>query len=351
MQVFFCTVGFGLESFTQKELSNLTGDVCIKQVLVGKCFFSLKRDFQLLFSLKTIERLFLCLLHVPVETELNSVDEWITGALKQELCLLDDKLLIWKQLTNLNNESIKFRVNCRLSGKFRKAHLFKHLATLIGDLLTKEPSLTVDLQNQDLDIFVHLNDNYFTVGLPLTKRPLSDRNYLKHIALRSTICCAMCMAADVKCEDVILDPMCGAATLLVEAVRQFKCKTCFGIDLDVNQLEQAKINVCASLTEDQITLISADSSKQLFRKHCVDVVLCDVPFGRKFGKRSDIKQLFSQLTETISSVVNTNGRICILVSQELKQTLLELSQKWMLVNQFPVRLGTLEAVILVWKVQ
>lgn len=350
MQVFFCTVGFGLENFTRQELSSLPADVCLREVLVGKCFFSLERDFQTLLSLKTIERLFVCIAHVPVKTELDSADGWITSILNQELCQLQDKLHIWKQLNNKGSDNITFRVSCRLSGRFRKPYLFRHFASLIGNLLNSEPCFTVDLQKPDLDVFVHLNDIFLTIGLPVTKKPISERSYLKHIAVRSTVCCGMCMAIGLKPEDVVLDPMCGAATLLVEAVVQFKCNTCFGIDIDVNQLEKAKFNIDTSKTNNQIHLITGNSAGQLLRKKFVDVVLCDVPFGRKFGKQTDIKQLLAKLVETIDSVVNAKGRVCILVSQQFQQTLLDFCKKWTLLNQYPVRLGTLEAVILAWKV-
>lgn len=349
MPIFFCTVGFGLEKFAEQELSSLPTDVCIQKVLIGKCFFSLTRDLHTLFSLKTVERLFICLAHVAIEAEFHLTDEWIRSNLNQELCQFEDKLVLWKQLSSVFIENIKFRVNCRLSGKFRKAHLFRHFAALIGNLLSSEPSFIVDLEKPDLDVFVHLSDTFFTIGLPLKKKPLSERSYLRHIAVRSTICCAMCMAVEVSHEDVILDPMCGAATLLVEAVKQFNCNFCLGVDIDKKQIKLAEENLRASQTDCKISLISGDSSKQFLRKRSVDVVLCDVPFGRKFGKHIDVKELLSKLIGTVDKVVKTDGRVCILISQQLKQTLLDLCCKWTLLNQYPVRLGTLEAVILAWK--
>ncbi len=312
MPTFFCTVGFGVDKFAVKELTSLFPDVIIDQVLIGKVFFTTQYTSDLL-QLKTVERLFVEVIHCSTtDIPLSTLDTWLGNKLSSA----DLQLAAWKQLTGHSSIQIKFRVNPRLSGRFRQPALFHHIASLSSSALATRDDLhlTVDLQEPELEVFLHLNDNYLTVGLPVSKRPLSDRPYIKHIAVRSTVCCALCAAVDLTSKDVLLDPMCGAATILVEAVRRFDCRAAFGVDNNPSQLEIAQQNLEASSTKDRIHLISADSSSSSWlRGSHFDVVLCDVPFGRKFGRPEQIQALLSDVVKTIDSALKPNGRVGILI--------------------------------------
>lgn len=314
MPSYFCTVGFGLDSFAVEELKCVFSDVSVNQVVVGKVFFETEEDrIEVLLKLKTIERLFLKVIHTLVPDQIDSLDVWLSDQLSASVGGQD--LNIWRHITNHQEVDVKFRVNTRLSGKFRQASQFRHIASLASSALSQNlPSLVVDLQQPHLEVFLHLNDNFLTVGLPLSRRPLSDRAYLKHIAVRSTVCCALCSAVCLTSSDIVLDPMCGAATILVEAVRQFGCQLAVGVDNDPSQLTLARANLEASNCTNLIDLITADArSSFLLQRSYFDVVLCDVPFGRKFGRPEHIRDLLASVVPTIDAVLRPGGRIGILI--------------------------------------
>lgn len=350
MPDYFCTVGYGLDHFAVRELTSLLG-VTIQQALVGKVFFRTNEDKSALFVvLKTIERLFVKLVHFEVEEEIDCLEGWLTSKLSSESVKLHENLIAWRHIAKKSDCVVKFRINSRLSGRFRKASHFREVSNLVGKVFTKQsPDLIIDLEQPDLEVFLHLNDKYLTIGLQVTRKPLSDRSYLAHIAVRSTVCCAMCMAVELTSDDTVLDPMCGAATILVEAVKQFDCKFALGVDSDLTQLKLAQNNIDSSCTSSRVELICGDSRSVNIRQDCFDVVLCDVPFGRKFGDPNQIEQLLSCIVRTIDPVLKSSGRIGILISERLRQSLIDLCPNWTLLNQHPLRLGTLPAAIVTWR--
>lgn len=348
MSDYFCTVGFGLDHFAAQELSFIPS-VIVQQKLVGKVFFKATGNLPALLSLRTIERLFVKVIHVQVDPNIASLEEWLKSKLSSISNTFPENLINWREITKNHTSPVKFRINSRLSGSFRKASHFQEVSSLAANILKQECSFVKDLYQPDVEVFLHLNDNFFTVGLPVTKKPLSDRSYLKHIAVRSTVCCAMCMAVDLKPEDIVLDPMCGAGTILVEATKQFNCRAVVGVDCSLSQLKLAQSNLDSSSTLHNISLICGDSRAVILRQGTFDVVLCDVPFGRKFGQAENIQQLLSRVVTTIDLLLKPGGRVCILISEKLRLLLIDLCPNWSLLNQYPLRLGTLTAAIVIWK--
>ena len=351
MPDYFCTVGFGLEHFAARELE-LLSNLVVQETLIGKVFFTKATDPAPLLSLKTIERLFVKVIHSKVDADIDDVDNWLDVQLTAETVKWSDYLEAWRKAADCQVVGqLKFRVNSKLSGRFRKLCNYQKVSALVSSYLIDNLNLLVDLHQPNLEVILHLNDNCLSVGLQVSAKPLSQRCYLRHIAVRSTVCCALCFAAQVSCHDVLLDPMCGAATILVEAVKQFGVKLAVGVDSDSAQLGLASENLAFSSTSDNVHLILADSCSPMIREHSVDVIICDVPFGRKFGSPDKVKSLLKRIVLSMDFVLRPGGRIAILISEQLQQYLIDITCHWKLQtqHQHPLRLGTLPAAILVWR--
>ena len=350
MTDYFCTVGYGLDQFAVREISNFP-DVCVTEVITGKVFFSKGNISTELLSLKTIERLFVQVLHIKVDSRvtIDSAINWIEEEIKSKNISWIDILETWKHLTNHCFQiQLKFRVNARLTGKFRKVELYPKVSASIGTIVIQNFGAVSELSQPDLEIFVHLSEAYLTIGLPVTRRPISDRIYLKHIAVRSTVCCALCTVVSISQNDFVLDPMCGAATVLIEAIKQFNVKCAVGVDNNFAQLKLAQENQEQSNVYSELTLILGNSENHFLKREFFDVVICDVPFGRKFGASDKIKPLLKSVFNTIATVLKPKGRVAILISEDLRQFVINLCQTWTLTGEHPLRLGKLPACILSW---
>ncbi|KAM5293010.1 U6 snRNA (guanine-N(2))-methyltransferase THUMPD2 [Ctenodactylus gundi] len=120
-----------------------------------------------------------------------------------------------------NQNDLPFRVSCRCSGSIGKAVTAQEVGRVIGIALMKQFGWKADLKNPDLEVFVHLNDLYTVVGIPVLRVPLASRTYIKTAGLRSTIAWAMASLAEIKAGAFVLDPMCGLGTILLEAANEW----------------------------------------------------------------------------------------------------------------------------------
>ncbi|XP_027273700.1 THUMP domain-containing protein 2 isoform X5 [Cricetulus griseus] len=120
-----------------------------------------------------------------------------------------------------NLEDLTFRVSCRCSGNIVKAFTAQEVGRVVGIALMRKFGWKANLRNPYLEIFMHLSDAYSVVGIPLFRVPLASRTYIQTAGLRSTIAWAMASIAEIKAGALVLDPMCGLGTILVEAAEEW----------------------------------------------------------------------------------------------------------------------------------
>ncbi|XP_059104506.1 THUMP domain-containing protein 2 isoform X2 [Peromyscus eremicus] len=125
-----------------------------------------------------------------------------------------------------NQEDLTFRVSCRCSGNIGKAFTAQEAGRVVGIALMRKFGWKANLRNPHLEIFVHLSDAYSVVGIPLFRVPLASRTYIQTAGLRSTIAWAMASVAEIKAGALVLDPMCGLGTTLVEAAEEWPSYRC-----------------------------------------------------------------------------------------------------------------------------
>lgn len=364
---YFCTVGNGMETFCVMELCNLK-DTTVFEVTIGKVFFTSNCRSQILLSLKSVERLFVMVFHCKqflCKSKKNSFSNLRTileRDIEWHLCLKqwimfqphacndiissrlysshssvmnlstndfikdEEQQPVHKRVClDRENECMTFRVSCKSAGIVRRLFGPQKLSQFIGYFLASVFGWKADLRYPQIEIYVHANEDYFTIGLPVVSRPLSERKYLKHIALRSTVCYAMLLCAgDLSVGSVLLDPMCGAGTLVTEAAVSFQNITVIGADIDTVQLDKAKENKCSVITASSvIELVHADVTNLPLKNESVTSIVCDLPFGKKFGTPEEVKQLIPLALMEMNRVLTLNGRVVLLISKNLKEYLFD----------------------------
>ncbi|MCB9629876.1 MAG: bifunctional 23S rRNA (guanine(2069)-N(7))-methyltransferase RlmK/23S rRNA (guanine(2445)-N(2))-methyltransferase RlmL [Sandaracinaceae bacterium] len=118
-------------------------------------------------------------------------------------------------------------VDCVVSGD-RKAHT-RYLALRTKDAIVDQLRArtgsrpNVDTDAPDVRVHVHLGDGIASVAIDLAGEPLHRRHYRPRGArapLKENLAAALLMMADWSAErGVLLDPMCGSGTWLIEAAR------------------------------------------------------------------------------------------------------------------------------------
>ncbi|XP_038599194.1 THUMP domain-containing protein 2 [Tachyglossus aculeatus] len=218
----------------------------------------------------------------------------------------------------VNNDSpFTFRVSCRCSGAVARAFTSQEVGRVIGMALIKQFAWKADLRNPDLEIFIHLNDVYSVVGIPVFRLPLASRTYIKTAGLRSTVAWAMASLAEINAGSLVLDPMCGLGTILLEAAKEWPDANYLGTDISNSQLQVARDNVNAAGLMDKIELLKASVIELPFPSGSLDVIISDVPFGKKFTLGKDIESILQEMER----VLRVGGTVVLLLSEDLHRHL------------------------------
>ncbi|XP_060610479.2 THUMP domain-containing protein 2 [Anolis sagrei] len=219
-----------------------------------------------------------------------------------------------------SNSCFSFRVSCRCSGLLAKTFTAQEMGRIIGIALMKNFGWKADLRRPDIEIFVHLNDIYCIIGIPVFRLPLSNRAYIRTVGLRSTIAWAMVSLAEIKAGAFVLDPTCGLGTILLEAAMEWPDVNYLGADISDAQLQGAYTNIKEANLMDKIQLLKASVTALPLPSESINVVLADIPFGKKFKITKDMK-LLPDVFQELERVLCAGGTLVLLLSRELYKCL------------------------------
>ncbi|PRP74089.1 hypothetical protein PROFUN_08713 [Planoprotostelium fungivorum] len=114
----------------------------------------------------------------------------------------------------------------------------------------------------------------------------------------------------------VLDPVCGIGTIPIEGekiVEERKIKSQFiGTDMYDASIQQARANMEMSRTKGELWV--RDSMQGSMRKECIDVILADLPFGRRHGSHNSNQKLYPRLLKQFSRSLCTGGQMYLLTS-------------------------------------
>ncbi|KAF4084431.1 hypothetical protein AMELA_G00128590 [Ameiurus melas] len=234
---FYCTAGAGMEAFLLDEVKHKLNATEVEHI-PGRVFFRCHSNLHDLMRLKSAERLFLLLRKAP-PTSLPTNPATAASVIQQRIVGSPDvwsgALSTWSslraELSRSGGRGQKrkreeeedgskhptFRVSCRCSGAIARSYNSQNLNRIIGMTINRQLGWKADLRDPTVEVNVYLSDDHSVVGIPLLRQPLASRTYLKHTGLRSTISWAMASLCNLQEASVILDPMCGVGTILLEA--------------------------------------------------------------------------------------------------------------------------------------
>ncbi|XP_007943234.1 THUMP domain-containing protein 2 [Orycteropus afer afer] len=227
-----------------------------------------------------------------------------------------------KAIVGHNQKDLTFRVSCRCTGAVGKTFSAQEVGRVIGIALMKQFGWKADLRNPNLEIFIHLNDIYSVVGIPILRVPLASRTYIRTAGLRSTIAWAMASLAEIKAGTFVLDPMCGLGTILLEAAKEWPGVYYVGADVSDSQLLGAHDNLQAAGLNDKIELLKVSVVELPLPSESIDIIISDIPFGKKFKLGKDIKSILQEMER----VLHVGGTIVLLLSEDYHRHLKDCHQ-------------------------
>ncbi|XP_048733202.2 THUMP domain-containing protein 2-like [Ostrea edulis] len=345
---FFCTAGRGTETFAYQEIYEEVDKEYVVSISEGRVHFQGSvNQIDTILELKTVERAFALVFYkgsneykdLDRATFLNCLRADILNEQvwrNDELCKVIELLQtrhggkIQRELTCSRGEGPpakkfkqegqpSFRVSCKCSGMLGRKVSSQLLAKQIGIKLNQLLRWRVNYRDPDIEICIQVSDAHVSVGIPLTKIPLSKRNYVKCHGLRGPVTWIMMNLLEIKNQCVVLDPMCGKATILLEAAKNFEDVFCIGCDVSSDQLNLADENIRFGNVQARLQLIQADCRALPLRDECVDCIVCDTPFGKKHSVKGSSVVFHESFLQEMCRVLRSNGKVVLLVSEDIHQ--------------------------------
>ena len=251
-----------------------------------------------------------------------------------------------------------FAIRCNRVGK----HAFgsPEAAARFGSGVVASTLWAVDLTHPDYEVLLNIIHNEVAVLLFLS--PALDKRLTTvfgRTTLRGSVSYSLARLASIGQSDVVYDAFCGSGALLLETRARYSSTFCLGSDLETASLA-AKNLLLWPRSEARGTLsdhwtkhhdvgqlaiadvFTADARRLPLRDRCCDVILCDLPFGKKCGSAAQNRIVYPDAVQEFARVLRPGGRAVLLTRERgLLQRVLDSDQHFDVLQRLPVEMGGL----------
>lgn len=380
----------GLEPVAADEITrDLAGTV--KRTGKGMVVFRVEKlDYQVL-RLRTTEDVFLLAWGTDDLTyraaDLDRIRQWTA------------RQPDWKQLLRIHHQirpkpkgKPTYRLVTQMSGEhgYRRKDAGEALARGLAGKLPA--SWRHADENAAVEIWLTIHGATAVCGLRLSDRSMRHRTYKAYhlpASLRPTLAAAMVRLAGAGPNQVVLDPMCGAGTILAEQIERNRLAKIgpmglWGGDLDLQAVRAAAANLRRLGVEpggywsvgsrqetggheqaavDTLTFATLplaphslpfllarwDAGRLPLPNQSVDRLISNAPFGRQLGRPEEIAPLYSRILPEYDRVLKPEGRAVLLVSDGEPLRSAARLIGWQSMRQLRVRVLGQPALLTVWK--
>ncbi|HLZ64221.1 MAG TPA: methyltransferase domain-containing protein [Ktedonosporobacter sp.] len=169
----------------------------------------------------------------------------------------------------------------------------------------------------DLEVWLWLNGGEALIGVRLSDATMRHRLYKReHLpaSLRPTVAAAMNWLSHPTAEDIVLDPLCGAGTLLIERALLGAYDRLIGGDIRAEAVAMARRN--ASAADVVATWRVWDARSLPYEEAAVTRIVTNLPFGKQIGTQEDLAGLYTALSKEFGRVLAPGGQIVTLTSED-----------------------------------
>ncbi|MFA7216717.1 MAG: methyltransferase domain-containing protein [Candidatus Paceibacterota bacterium] len=180
---------------------------------------------------------------------------------------------------------------------------------------------TYELQeSEEADLKIHIikTDDIWEMGVQITPRPLSVRDYRvvnMSGAMDPTIAYAANSFCNLESAHSYLNIFSGSATLLIEAGQCYpNLNKLIGFDNEKKHLSLSIQNIKKAGLIEKVQVKEFD----IFDKPDLgkfDVIVSDLPFGMSISKGENLEKLYETFIQYCEGVLNTTGRLVIYTSE------------------------------------
>jgi tRNA (guanine6-N2)-methyltransferase len=210
------------------------------------------------------------------------------------------------------------RVTYRVIAQKAGEHAFRRVdaqETLIKAINARYGRWKLVDEDAHLEVWLGIQGRLAVSMIRLSDRTMRHRRYkLAHIpaSLRPTIAAAMVFLSAPQADDVFLDGMCGAGTILVERANSAPARLILGGDLDAEALKAAQANADRFPA---IRLFRWDAARLPLAAGAAHKAVTNLPFGKQIGSPQGNEALYRAYLAELGRVLTPQGRAVLLSSE------------------------------------
>lgn len=208
-------------------------------------------------------------------------------------------------------------------------------------------------EDASLEIWLTIHGQTAICGVRLSDQTMRHREYkVEHrpASLRPSVAAAMARLAGAGPGDVVLDPMCGAGTILAEHLdlsrRRRLANPILGGDLDRQAVEASGFNLRKL---GPTHLARWDARRLPLPDASVDRIVSNPPFGVQLSDPESVGPLYDKAVAEFDRVLRPGGRVVLLAADAVKLRSAVAAVGWRSHKQLRLRVLGQSATLGVWK--
>ncbi|HET9587265.1 MAG TPA: methyltransferase domain-containing protein [Anaerolineales bacterium] len=310
MNRIFAITTRGLEAVSADELAALPG-ITVEQIAYRRILASCHGSLSPLLSLRTVDDVFLQVGTWPDVDRARQTLEALRAASAQ--LPLEMALEVCRQIRTIESPPT-FSITANFVGKrnYSTREIKQACATGIAD--QQRWSYSENDSQADLNIRVFIEGSTAVVGVRLGAQSLSRRLYKQqHVvgSLKPAVAAALLKVAGIVPGARILDPCCGAGTILIEA--SVNGISIWGGDINPEALAAARFN--ASQAGLAIPVRCWDARALPIADGSFDYVVSNLPWGRAVSTDGSLEALYQGIGAEIERVLSPSGQSVLLTNR------------------------------------
>lgn len=301
----------GLENLARQEITARYGDTKQFKIILRKpqrIVFQYTGNPKDLLSLRIAESLFLVIKHIPKMTRSRRSLSAISSFLNRND--FTQAINVCRQVGLRVRKRIAFRVISRMSGlrNFQKKDLQQIVERALVDKGWHQSH-----SDSGLDVWTEVHGDDAYISIRLSKSDMSQRSYKQeHVpqTLKPTIAYSMVMLSRPNPNDIFLDPMCGAGTILLERAASARYRYLIGGDISEEAIYATQRNFGRQHQPRQF--IHWDSEVLPIQPKSVDKIVCNLPIDISYNRNDTMLDQYRRFLTQFEEVIKPGGKMVLL---------------------------------------
>jgi tRNA (guanine6-N2)-methyltransferase len=304
----------GLETVAFSEVRATLADAQLTKFMRGIALFQSAMPPETLLTLRTTEDVFVTLAHIRGLRRGQDALKVVHSATLN--AGIGAALDLWRQ-AHSGKRPRTWRVISQMSGSydFRRVDAALSVERALRKSLP-QPMRHVE-DEADIEIWCWLGGGDVLLGVRLSDASMRHRRYKReHLpaSLRPTVAATMSWLARPTEHDIVLDPFCGAGTILIERVLMGPYEQMLGGDIRAEAVQMAERNAQAANVD--VSLQKWDARHLPLQPASITRIITNLPFGKQIGTHEENEALYTAVLHEFARVLVSNGLLVVLTSED-----------------------------------